>query len=152
MDFEKATFEDLDQQAIQQMVFSSDEISQILKGHLFIEKILEVLISKTLHNPKALFSKNRSFELKIDLAKAMGLIQESHFSCFKALNIIRNNYAHRANYEVSFEEISSLKLNWEPLQHQAFAKACEKGIAEATKIAMLFLCWSSIRLIKNPDE
>lgn len=151
MDYTSASFEELDQHAMEQLIFETNELSPILRGHIFIEKILEALIAKSLPHPKALFSRNRSFDLKLDLAKAMGLLGEKHYSSFRALNNIRNNYAHRANYKISLEEISALKFDWEPTQKKAFKVACQKGIDEAIKIAMIFICWKAIHLIQSPD-
>lgn len=116
-----------------------------------LKKILETLISKNLPHPKVFFSRNRSFDLKLDLAKAMDLLNEKYYSSFRALNNIRNSYAHRANYKVSFEEINSLKFDWEPIQNKAFKAACKKGVDEAVKIAMIFICWKAICLIQSPD-
>lgn len=151
MDYASASFEELDQHAMEQLIFETDELSPILRGHIFIEKILETLISKILPHPKAFFSRNRNFDLKLDLAKAMGLLNEQYYSSFRALNNIRNDYAHRANHKVSFEEINALKFDWEPIQNKAFKAACQKGVDEAVKIAMIFICWKAIHLIQSPD-
>ena len=71
MGYLTASFEDLDQHAIEQLVLETDELSPILRGHIFIEKILETLISRNLEMPQAFFSRNRGFDLKLDLARAM---------------------------------------------------------------------------------
>lgn len=151
MDYSKTSFEDLDHHAMGQLVFETDELSPILRGHIFIEKILETLISRNLAKPQAFFSKNRGFGLKLDLAKAMGLLDETYYSSLKALNSIRNSYSHRAAYKVLFEELNSLKFGWEPIQKEAYEKACQKGIDEAARIAMIFLCWKTIHLVSSPD-
>jgi hypothetical protein len=39
---------ELDQHVMERLVFEEEELSPILKGHLFIEKVLETLISETL--------------------------------------------------------------------------------------------------------
>nr|WP_290696919.1 hypothetical protein [Halomonas sp. UBA3074] len=151
MDYLTASFEDLDQHAIEQLVLETDELSPILRGHIFIEKILETLISRNLEMPQAFFSRNRGFDLKLDLARAMGLLSETYYSSLKALNSIRNSYSHQAAYKVSFEELNSLKFGWEPIQKEAYAKACQKGIDEAARIAVLFLCWKTIHLVSSPN-
>ena len=151
MDFSTASFEELDQHAMEQLVFGTGELSPILKGHLFIERVLETLISQNISNPSALFSKHRlSFELKIDLARALGLLTEKYVSAFKALNKIRNNYAHQASYKVTFEELISLKFDWESIQQKAYKVACAKGVEEAAQIGTIFLCWKAIYLLKKP--
>jgi len=123
----------------------------ILKGHIFIEKVLETLISNNLSNPDALFKSRRSFELKVDIARAMGLINEKYVSAFKAINNVRNNYAHKHGYKVSIEDLSGFRFDWEDIQNQAFQGACTKGVGEAARIATIFLCWKAILLIKKPE-
>ena len=151
MDLNELSFDELDQHAMERLVFDDEEISPILKGHIFIEKILEALISNNLVNPNALFKRRRSFELKADLARSMGLIDEKYYSAFKAINNIRNHYAHIHDFKVTVEELSGFKFDWEDIQNQAFKVACSKGAGEAARIATIFLCWKAIHLIKKPD-
>ena len=152
MDFNTMSFDDLDQHAMEQLVFGTGELSPILRGHLFIERVLETLISQNMPKPHALFGRRRlGFQLKVDLARALGLLSEEYVSAFKALNNIRNDYAHRASYKVSFDQLTGLKFDWEPIQEEAYAAACTKGVEEAAQIAMIFLCWKAIHLIKKPE-
>jgi hypothetical protein len=113
---------------------------------------LETLISNNLKKPDALFKRRKSFELKSDLALAMGLIDDKYYAAFKAINNIRNNYAHKHDYMVSIGELNSLKFDWQELQNKAFDAACTKGAAEAARIATIFLCWDAILLLKKPTE
>lgn len=151
MDFKGTSYDDLDQQMMEQLVFDDNAISPVLKGHLFVERVLEELIGKKLAHPTAILRRGRlGFELKADLARALGAISERHVSAFKALNNIRNDYAHDGDYQVSFETLNSLKLEWAPIQKKAYKKACEKGPNEAARIATIFLCWETLRLVKKP--
>jgi hypothetical protein len=151
LNFNKLSFDELDQHAMEKLVFDDQEISPILKGHIFIEKVLETLISNNLKKPEALFKKMRSFELKADLALAMGLISQQYYSAFKAINNIRNNYAHKHDYSVSLDELSGLKFEWADIQNKAFQAACSKSAGEGARIATIFLCWKAISLIKEPN-
>jgi hypothetical protein len=149
MDFNNASFDDLDQHAIELLVFGTNELTPILKGHLFIEKILETLITKNLAKPNALLSRNRlGFELKVDLATSLGCLPEKYASAFKAINRIRNKYAHDSDYKVGFDELNALKFDWEEIQVKAYEVACEKGVEDASLICIIFLCWKSIHLIE----
>ena len=72
MDFRTASFDELDQHAMELLVFGTGELSPILKGHLFIERVLETLITQNIPNPASLLSKHRlSFEV--------GLRRGEHF-------------------------------------------------------------------------
>lgn len=151
LNFDDLSFEELDQHAMERLVFDEEEISPILKGHIFIEKVLETLISNNLSAPDAFFKRTRSFDLKTDLALAMGLIDQKYYSAFKAINKVRNNYAHKHDYKVSIGDLSGFKFDWEEIQNQAFEVACNKGPSEAARISTIFLCWKAIHLINEPN-
>jgi len=151
MEFKGRLYEEVDQQVMEQLVFDDGAISPILKGHLFVERVLEELIEEKLSHPAAILKRGRlSFELKVDLARALGALSENHVSAFKALNNVRNNYAHDGAYQVTFEELNSFKLGWEPIQRKAYEVAREKGANEAARIATIFLCWDALMLVKDP--
>ncbi len=152
MSFNNLSFNELDEHVIQKLIFDEEEMSPILKGHIFIEKILETLISNNLSDPKEFFKRTRSFDLKVDLALAMGIIDEKYFSAFKAINKVRNNYAHKHEYKVAIEDLSSFKFEWKATQNEAFNVACTKGAGEAARIATIFLCWKAVYLIKKPNH
>jgi hypothetical protein len=142
-DYSKATLDDLDVKAMQLLVFDTKRLTSILKGHLFIERILDGLIDRNLKHPERLRRNQRlTFDLKIDLAQAMGVLPERFISPIKALNSIGNKYAHSENYQVSLEELNRLKLKWHPKQEQAFKVASAKGIEDGTLLATLFLTWA----------
>ncbi|MBK4251847.1 hypothetical protein JJP47_25465, partial [Enterobacter hormaechei] len=61
MNFENLSSDELDQHVMERLVFEEEELSPILKGHLFIEKVLETLISRNLVEPKAFFRSTRSY-------------------------------------------------------------------------------------------
>lgn len=136
---------------MEHLIFDDEEVSPILKGHIFIEQILEILLSKNMKNPSVFFKKNRSFDIKVDLAHALGLLDSKYYSAFKAINNVRNNYAHKHDYKVSIPELSSFKFDWEDVQNKAFDVACVKGTGEAARIATIFLSWKAMHLIKQPD-
>ncbi|WP_395166156.1 hypothetical protein [Klebsiella pneumoniae] len=152
MNFEDLTSQELDEHMMQRLVFDDEELSPILKGHIFIEKVLETLISRNLVAPKVFFKSTRSFDLKIDLSFAMGLIDEKYYSAFKAINKVRNNYAHKHDYKVSLEELNGFKFDWEDIQNKAYAKASSKSIEDSARIATIFLCWKALLLIGKDEE
>jgi hypothetical protein len=129
IDFVTATHEDLDQYGMELLVFEAPELSKILRGHLLIERTLEALIARKLEKPKKLFDNHRvTFELKVDLADALGVL-------------------HREDHKLSVEELNSLKIKWAPIQKKAYAAALNKGPEEAASIAIIFLNWSFLRLL-----
>ncbi|MEO1673658.1 MAG: hypothetical protein AAFR77_23245 [Cyanobacteria bacterium J06631_2] len=151
MKFENLTHDELDELLMEKLIYDNEELSPILKGHLFIEGVLETLITRCLPNPDSIFKNQLSFKMKLDLAKSLNLLDDKHVSAFKAINRIRNNYAHDWNYQVSFEDLTGFKFDWEAIQVEAYEGACTKGVSEASRIATIFLCWKATLLIEQPE-
>lgn len=152
MHFVGQTYEEVDEYMMNQLVFGDDSIAIIVRGHLFIEKVLNALVSSHMKNADTFFNKNRSFTLLCELAFGLGLISEQQNSAYKALNGIRNDIAHKSDYEPDIEDLNSLKIGWTDSQKTAFNMACTKGWAEAARIALIFLGWDAIHHIKSPEE
>ena len=151
MNFKDLKFEELDNLAVQRLIFDTKELDSILKAHLFIERIIESLIEPKLTNPDAFLKNQVSFNLKVDLAYSLGVLSSKILSPIKGLNNIRNKYAHQLDYHVTADELNCLKLDWEEVQHKAFQVAVNKGIEDATMIACLFLCWSVLNFKNSPQ-
>lgn len=152
MDFDGLSYDEIDEQVMELLIFADEEISVILRGHLVVEQVLEKLLSQNMESPKAFFKQNRSYELKLDLAKALGLLDQKHYAAFKALNKVRNQYSHDHNYKVSIEELSSFKFDWEDIQNKAFVRASIDGSGQAAIQATLYLCWKAVLLVKSPED
>lgn len=149
MDFDNLDFNELDELSVKHMIFETNELSSILKGHLFIETILETLLKRNLKNPEELLKQQLSFSLKLNLVSSLGILPNNHIGAIKALNKIRNNYAHNLNYHITIAEINQLKLEWAPIQEKAYnAAVLNKGIEDAVLLAVLFLCWSTMRCLQ----
>lgn len=142
MKFKDLKFDELDNLAVQRLIFDTKELDSVLKSHLFIERIIDSMIQEKLKNPDSYLKNQTSFSFKIDLAHSLGILSDNLRSPIKGLNTIRNKYAHDLDYQVSFDELICLKYNWEDVQDKAFEAACKKGIEDATMIACLFLCWT----------
>jgi hypothetical protein len=152
-EFEGLPADDLDQHIMENMMFDRDAASPILTGHLLIEQILEVILSRSLKDFRRLADKHRmGFDFKVDLATSLGLITEKHHSAFKALNNIRNNLAHSYEYQVDLSSLNSLKFDWEPIQEKAYKVSCTRGVDDAARIAVMFLCWKAQQLINIQAE
>lgn len=152
IDFKTATHDELDEYGMQLLVWDAPELSVVLRGHLLVEQVLEALISQKMLYPDRLFEKQRlSFDMKCDLANAMGVLPATHLSAAKALSSIRNAYAHQADHSVSVEQLNSLKIEWADIQKEAYAVACAEGKDEPIRLAIIFLNWSFLRLLHPGD-
>ena len=152
IDFKTASHDDLDEYVMQMLIYDAPELSVVLRGHLLIERVVEALISQKMKHPNRFFNNQRiSFEMKLDLASALDVLPETHLSAAKALNNIRNSYAHREEHALSIEELNSLKIRWDKKQKQAFELACSKGVDEAARLAIIFLNWSFLNLLPQAN-
>lgn len=150
-DFLTATADEIDDYVMGKLIWQSQELPHILIGHLMIEGLLDALIAKHLAQPERLFEqRSLSFDLKLSLASSLGVLPNEHFSAAKALNKIRNKYAHNPDYDLTIEDLSPLKFGWVEIQKEAFEVAKAKGVADATHIAMIFLSFSFQYLV-NPQ-
>ena len=75
--------EDLDELAVRQMVFETNELTPILKGHLFIERVLEILIRRNLTNPENFLKQQLSFSLKLSLVTSFGVLPNKLIEALK---------------------------------------------------------------------
>lgn len=73
-----------------------------IKGHLFIENIFNILLSKKN------ITINTTFSDKINKLYDNGMIDKSMKSYLKSLNKIRNKIAHDLFYKLKFEEVYEL--------------------------------------------
>jgi hypothetical protein len=149
LDFSTASFKELENYGMETLIKDAQEISSILRGHLLIERTIETLITKKLTKPKKFFDNHRvTFEMKVNLADALGILPAPYVSAAKALNNIRNSYAHREDHKLTIAELNSLKIKWVPLQKRAYAAAVAKGTEDAARIAVIFLHWSFLELLR----
>ncbi|RYC17652.1 hypothetical protein [Ciceribacter ferrooxidans] len=153
VNFETATYDELDEHAMQQLVMDNSAVSAILRGHLFVEGVIEQLVRRALPKPDAIMGKgNLNFDMKIDLARALDVLSDQHVSQFRAINRIRNRYAHDAGYQVTVAELNAFKFDWAESQNKAFEVSVARGPDEAARIATVFLCWEALSLIKTPID
>ena len=73
-----------------------DILGVVLKGHLLIEHLLDLLIEKGMKQPKPILDDHRtfSFSVKSRLVFEAGLIDEPIFDNIMRVNRIRNDLAH----------------------------------------------------------
>lgn len=85
--------------------FSKEYLNIVLRSHLFIEaKIIEMIKDK-LVNPGAIELSSISFPLKLQLCVALGVLDTKDLSPLKKLNKLRNEAAHKLEFEISDKDI-----------------------------------------------
>ena len=74
-------------------------LEPVLCAHLHAEQLLFKMLTAGLHDPTVLDLDRLAFSTKARLAVAMGLMSSEVLGPLTALNKIRNNYAHKADYQ-----------------------------------------------------
>jgi hypothetical protein len=88
-------------------LFSDDTISAFITGHLIIESLLVQMIDLKLEHPNEFDAFNLTFPAKVNLCKALGLIDYDMTNFLLEMNTIRNRFAHRLGHRFSFDDAFS---------------------------------------------
>lgn len=80
----------------------------ILRGHLYFEFLINELLSKKLGSEANLEDIRMSFFQKVKLLKALTLIDDPMTDFLLTFNKIRNSYAHKLLFELTFDDVFNL--------------------------------------------
>jgi len=106
----------------------------ILKGHLYIENRLIELIKVKLVNPNAIKLNDLNFPTKINLANALGLIDNKKSKLLRNLNSFRNKLAHDLNFELSDKEIKKQINYFDKYYSNSFQKTIEENAGDLKQL------------------
>lgn len=103
---------------------SNDYLNVVLRSHLFIEAMIIEMIEDKLINPGALELNKISFPLKLQLCASLGLLALEDLPPYKKLNKLRNDTAHKLNFEIEDKDIEDFisTFNREQLNIAKFDK------------------------------
>src|SRR5450631_531335 len=118
--------DDFDLQKYMTNINSDDPLRIVLSGHLYIEAALTALIECVLPFPDDLPVSKESFERKIRLAMALGVLHPTEAAGYRALNELRNDLAHTVPPHVTVGQTERLVDQLSKLQKTAI----EGGIAD----------------------
>jgi len=85
-------------------LFSNQNTSAFIQGHLIIEAILVQMIDLKLKEPDAFDPSSLNFPSKTNLCRALGLIDSSMTTFLLEVNKVRNRFAHKLGYDFSFDD------------------------------------------------
>ncbi len=84
-------------------------LHHVVGTHLLIEAYLRKALTESLVKPEALITdQGPSFSTLVNICEATGLIAADLSRVIRAINILRNKYAHRMSFEASKEQVESL--------------------------------------------
>ena len=81
--------------------YHEDILGVVLKGHLLIEYVLDLIIRKRCREPKAILDDHRtySFSVKARLVYEIGLIPRHVYRNINRVNLFRNELAHNLSID-----------------------------------------------------
>ncbi len=110
-------------------------LSLVIGSHLLAENYLRQILSEKLARPDAVITvQGPSFSALVSWSEAIGLLSPDIACVFRALNSLRNKYAHRIAFEASRAEVdlflSSLREMKEPF-YSSYVPGSERELALA---------------------
>ena len=88
---------------------SSPLLNDVIACHLLIENYLRKEITRQLKVPEALLTdQGPSFSVLVSVAEALGVIAADLARVIRAVNTVRNRYAHRLGFEASQVQVEAL--------------------------------------------
>jgi hypothetical protein len=97
---------DLTAQYLLSLRYHEEEIGLILKGHLFIEYILNEIIRKQFKSPSSILNDHRSysFSVKLQMIYSVGYIPYYLFANIRHINRLRNQLAHKLTFDLGEDQ------------------------------------------------
>lgn len=86
----------------------ADDMGVLLRGHLWIEAVLEYAARSKLERPDAIDWANARFEHKIALAEATGAADVPLARALKSFNRLRNKSAHEMLFSIEEDQVKTL--------------------------------------------
>jgi len=115
-DFRKALLED-------------DEIEIVIRSHLYIENLLDELLSSLLPFPEEYEEMNLSYANKVRLVCAAGF-DKNFKPMLLALGSIRNKFSHDLNTKIDSELVKDLNSKMHPIAREGTAKMLSEMAGE----------------------
>jgi hypothetical protein len=99
---------------------ADDPLQIVVRGHLYVEAMLNKLICLRFPFPKAIDLADMHYPIKVDLAVALGMLSKDDAGSFRALNKLRNRLAHNIEYRVTSKDVRELLGTISPTMRHAY--------------------------------
>jgi hypothetical protein len=100
-------------------LYNSESWTQVIIAHLYVDHVLNEMLSLALSNPTALNFTRMGFSQKVALCVALGTIDTDISHSLNVINSVRNSLAHSLKFEITNDEARQL------------AKSLPNGISDA---------------------
>ncbi|MBS4204024.1 hypothetical protein [Lederbergia citrea] len=129
----KPTVGNMEFESLIKHVNADDPLQIVIRCHLIVESKLIKLIELSLENKNELDVEKLNFPTKVNLAFALGCIEEKYLKpVLLNINSLRNKFAHNIKYELSENDVMKL-YNKNP----SLELVLEKGFKERSLLDRL---------------
>jgi hypothetical protein len=87
---------------------ADENLQLVIRAHLYAEQLLYGMLTEGLQHPAAIDLDRLTFLTKARLAAAMGLMHPEVVPALAGLNSLRNNFAHKFDYQFTDQDKAAL--------------------------------------------
>ena len=122
-------------------LFADDEqLSVVLRAHLYVEHFLTLLLSKALAHAGRRDIFDMTFSQKVELALAHSVIPSDERAAFRAINAIRNRFAHEPRAWLFDDDADALWRTFSPRMRERLAVTGRCGPQDFDLAVDFFKC------------
>ncbi len=148
MDIAEANIEDdITYHYISRLRHHEDELGLIIKGHLLIEFIINLIIQKRCKSPNVILEDHRtySFSVKLQLVYSMDLLPKHIYLNIRKVNKIRNQLAH--NLELDTDKLDYKLFNSSGVE--VIVKKPKRNMRYPARHYIKMLCFATLSQLRN---
>jgi hypothetical protein len=93
------------------MVEEGDDLIAVIRGHLWIDFLLNAALEAALDHPEEAVLDRLPFPTRVDLAVALGVLARELGETCVAANRVRNRFAHDLDFELDDEVAAVLRAS-----------------------------------------
>ncbi|MGV1954381.1 hypothetical protein ACQZ5G_10260 [Agrobacterium sp. 22-214-1] len=86
----------------------TEDWGKLIVAHIYLDHIVTEVLNTHLDHPASYFNGHRSFAEKLSLCQALGYFHDEFGNVLRAVNNLRNRFAHKLIFHVSDEEKRNL--------------------------------------------
>ena len=87
---------------------ASEELHLILRGHLYLEFLLNEIFNKIFPNSEELKPIRMTFYVKVKILRASNRFDQNLSDLLLKINSLRNSYTHKLHYKIDFDSAFEL--------------------------------------------
>lgn len=141
---------DITYEYVSRVRYHDDILGIVLKGHLLIEHVLDLMIKKRCNEPKAILNDHRtySFSVKSRLLYEMNLIPRHTYRNINRINRIRNELAHNLSLDENKIDYK-FDRDDEELKGEVELRKAVRNRNNPIKRYLYLLCFGTLSQLQN---